>query len=245
MKKTPFLAIICRKTGFCWTGLALFDSNYFSRHDHETPELGAISYQFLRYESPEMTMFFLEKELYLLQEKTWFVDGTFTICKDISDRQIYIISVLFESDDKKRVFSYPIIFVFCKSKGAELYKNMFRVINRKFLESEKSGLNPLNINSDCEQSLIISVKTVYPNANINLCQVHIQRAWERKLFEKVGRTNFNRNKILKRNLTILNGSFKSDFRSEFEYKVLFSNLRVWWFLHFLQLLCHKNAQNAR
>ena len=52
-----------------------------------------------------MEIFFLDEELEMLENENLFVDGTFTIVKDLPYSQIYIISTLIKKEN--RVFSYP------------------------------------------------------------------------------------------------------------------------------------------
>ena len=184
------------------------ESRIIKLFDLQTPEFGAQINEFLQFENAEMTMFFLESELVLLQNQTWFCDGTFTICKDINEQQIYIISVLFQNDEKTRVFSYPVVFVFLQGKSFSTFNKMFKVLNEKFNCAFGEELRPKNVNSDCEAGLIKSAKYIYKNIQVNLCQVHVRRSWERKLIEKIGKAKFNKSKIiLSKTLTLLNGAF--------------------------------------
>ena len=184
------------------------DSRIMKLFNLAAPELGAQINQFLQFENSEMTVFFLESELKLLQNQTWFCDGTFTICKDISEQQIYIISVLYQSEDKTRVFSYPVVFGFLKGKSFSIYNNMFKILNEKYSNAFGDQLRPKSINPDCEAALIKSGKFIYPELQIYLCQVHVRRSWERNLHEKVGKVNSDKNKaIFSKTLTLFNGAF--------------------------------------
>ena len=85
---------------------------------------------------------------------------------------------------------------------------MFKVLNEKFNCAFGEELRPKNVNSDCEAGLIKSAKYIYKNIQVNLCQVHVRRSWERKLIEKIGKAKFNKSKIiLSKTLTLLNGAF--------------------------------------
>jgi hypothetical protein len=92
-------------------------------NDLQTYQLN--SFTFFKYEDDHLKIFFLENELEFLQNMEWYCDGTFKIMKDQTESQCYIISILFENDDKTRCFSYPIVFCFCRGKSQATYSKIF------------------------------------------------------------------------------------------------------------------------
>ena len=145
-----------------------------------------------------MTAFFLEAELPLLQNQDWYCDGTFTLMKDLDEQQVYIIARLFENEDGTRVFTYPIAFFFLKKKLIGTYKKIFQILDDHYFEIEGEHLRPSALKSDCEQSFITAGKKFFPDVNIELCEVHILRSWEKNFKFHLGHHNVRDNPILKK-----------------------------------------------
>ena len=102
-------------------------------------------------------IFYLEKELIFLEtHQNLFADGTFHICKNLDFHQIYVISVLYEVDNK--TFSYPIIFSFMKNRLSSTYDELFKFLKDKFYEKFGRELFPNTFRLDCEAAVLKSLK---------------------------------------------------------------------------------------
>ena len=93
------------------------ESRNINLYHLDNPAFGAQSHIFHQYEADNINIFFLEKELELLQNRSWYCDGTFTLLKDVNETQVYIIAILIENPEKTRGFSYPVAFAFCQGKA--------------------------------------------------------------------------------------------------------------------------------
>lgn len=82
-----------------------------------------------------------------------------------------------------------------------------RVTLPKFRAKFNRNLNIPCFKIDCESAVIRAINTVYPNANVKLCLVHIARNWLKKLFECVTKSAFNRSTELKDCWRMLLGIF--------------------------------------
>ena len=76
--------------------------------------------------SEKMEVFFLDEELEMLENENLYVDGTFTLVKDLSYSQIYIISTLIKKEN--RIFSYPLFFSLMKGKTSANYREFFQFL---------------------------------------------------------------------------------------------------------------------
>jgi hypothetical protein len=85
---------------------------------------------------------------------------------------------------------------FLKGKSFSSYNKMFRVLNEKFNSAFGENLRPKNVNSVCEAGLIKSAKPIHKHIQVNLCQVHVRKSWERKLIEKIGKAKFNKSELI-------------------------------------------------
>ena len=56
-----------------------------------------------------MIPIYLESELHFLNHKNIFVDGTFSVCRNVEFNQIYIFSVNIQNSTNTKTFSYPFL----------------------------------------------------------------------------------------------------------------------------------------
>ena len=81
--------------------------------------------------SKRQEIFYLMDELDLLEQYCVFVDGTFTLIKDLDFTQIYIVSVLIKYEN--RTFSYPVALSLMRGRTADAYREFFGEICYDFL----------------------------------------------------------------------------------------------------------------
>ena len=108
------------------------ESRTINLYDLDNPAFGAQSHIFHQYEADNINIFFLEKELELLQNRSWYCDGTFTLLKDVKETQVYIIAILIENPEKTRRFSYPVAFAFCQGKAQNINEKILTVLHDAF-----------------------------------------------------------------------------------------------------------------
>ena len=160
-------------------------------------------------------IFHLDKELIFLEShQNLFADGTFHLVKNVDFHQIYVISVLYEIDN--RTFSYPLIFSLMKNRLSSTYDELFKFLKDKFFEKFGRELYPKNFHLDCEGAVLKSIKTTFPNTVIRLCTVHIQRNWRKKMVKTFGKL-FEKNLHLKTAWRLLRGTF---FLPEYLIKII-------------------------
>ena len=151
-------------------------------------------------------MFFLEDELYMLNERDWYCDGTFFLVKNVDYEQIYIISVLYSENNK--TFTYPVAFSYMKDTKTETYNEIFDFLKEKFNAKYNHDLKPRCIRMDYKWAAIKSFREKFGRGiKIRLCTIHIQRNWLRKFQSEIGRVNYFRHKIFHKIWRLLNGVF--------------------------------------
>ena len=121
------------------------------------------------YEDPEnpIRVYFLPDEMAMINDQTLFLDGTFTICKNLNSYvQIYIFSIKFQTDN--RSCAYPVLFAFCVKTSA-VYTKLFNLISALC-----PPFFPNIINMDCVAAMLTVVVNRYPGA-MQLCIFHIHQ----------------------------------------------------------------------
>ena len=81
-----------------------------------------------------------------------FVDGTFSVCRNLDFKQIYIFSVCINNSTNTKVFSYPFM--------------KFMMI---YYEKFQTKLNIPVFHCDAEIGFINAAKFVFPDIEILLC----------------------------------------------------------------------------
>ncbi|EGZ12607.1 hypothetical protein PHYSODRAFT_337026 [Phytophthora sojae] len=112
------------------------------------------------------------KELLLYNSVSLFLDGTFRSVPR-GFRQCLILMV----DDPARNLFTPVYFVLCTSQTESMYDDILHLIYR----DTGKKLNPAEIVCDFEFSLISSVQTRFPNAEVVGCFFHFKQAIRRRL----------------------------------------------------------------
>ncbi|EGZ26009.1 hypothetical protein PHYSODRAFT_326955 [Phytophthora sojae] len=112
------------------------------------------------------------KELLLYNSVSLFLDGAFRSVPR-GFRQCLILIV----DDPARNLFTPVYFVLCTSQTESMYDDILHLIYR----DTGKKLNPAEIVCDFEFSLISSVQTRFPNAEVVGCFFHFKQAIRRRL----------------------------------------------------------------
>ena len=138
---------------------------------------------------PGQEIFFLSEELHTLNFMTIFCDGTFEIVKDLRCKfqQVYILSVLYESADKTKSFTYPVAFAFQKNRTIASYEKFWNFIKSHYEKKYHMPFCPKTFKLDCEMSAIKAIRKCFPISSIKLCSVHIKRRWSQNFESFVGR----------------------------------------------------------
>ena len=135
-----------------------------------------------------------------------YLDGTFHTIKNCeSFCQVYIISILYEFEGK--TFSYPILFSLMRKRVIANYVELFTVIKDAYYEKFHEILTPKYLHIDCEGAVLNAITQCFPNSEIKLCIIHIQRNWRKNFINIFGKIDFENSIILKEIWSILRGSF--------------------------------------
>ena len=173
--------------------------------DLESAVLGKKLEKFFQYQDSEQSIFFLKSEIKMLQNRDWYCDGTFTIIKNLKFEQIYIISIL--HSESNHTFTYPVGFCFMRHRKIPNYNILFQFLYDTYFFETNEILTPRCIRTDCEQAAISSVREIFGAVKINLCTVHIQRNWFKKLIDLVSKTLYRQTELLQHSWRIINGAF--------------------------------------
>ena len=108
----------------------IFSDGYFGSYEENWHQ----------FSSKRQEIFYLIDELDLLEQYCVFVDGTFTIIKDLDFTQIYIVSILMKYEN--RTFSYPVALSLMRGRTADAYREFFGHLAQIF---EQKNHRPLRI----------------------------------------------------------------------------------------------------
>ena len=103
----------------------------------------------------------------MLHRRTLYDDGTWSLCRNLKHKQIYIFSINQEQNGK--IFSYPIFQFLMKKREKKLLELMQKVYFDKF----QQNLEIASLHVDCEKAVINAFEEKFPNGSIILCSVHI------------------------------------------------------------------------
>ena len=144
-------------------------------------------------------------ELDLLEQYCVFVDGTFTLIKDLDFTQIYIVSVLIKYEN--RTFSYPVALSLMRGRTADAYREFFGHLAQIFEQKNHRSLNIPKILSDAESAIFRPINEIFPHTNLKLCKVHLLRNWRKKMIECFGQVKFLTDQNLVNFWLLLRGIF--------------------------------------
>ena len=142
------------------------------------------------------TPIFLKSELFKLNHKDIFCDGTFSVARNSPFSQIYIFSIIV-TNGGSGVFSYPILMFFMHKKSCANYVEILNFIKKIYSDEIGSELTHKNFHSDAELAFVQAVNLVFPESNIYLCSVHILRCFMKNFKSKVDTKFFENPSLLK------------------------------------------------
>ena len=119
-----------------------------------------------------------------------FVDGTFSVCRNIEFAQIYIFSVNIQNSSNTKTFSYPFMKFLMKKRSKKNYEQILRFCKKIYFQKFKTKLNISTFH--CELAFIRAVKSIFQNSQILLCSVHIIRTFQKNFVNKIS-GNFQKN----------------------------------------------------
>ena len=142
--------------------------------------------QFL-HEKDDRLYCFVKTDLDFLENESVYADGTFKLTNAMHGfEQLYTFSVKFQSQDGKRAFCYPVMHVFLKNKSERTYQAMLSDLKDFFRERHARDLKIKRIHCDREVAFVRAVQAVFPDAEMLMCSVHIDRTLEQKGIEMLG-----------------------------------------------------------
>ena len=132
-----------------------------------------------------MIPIYLESELHFLNHENIFVDGTFSVCRNVEFNQIYIFSVNIQNSTNTKTFSYPFLKFLMIKRSKNNYIQILNFCKKIYYEKFNCELKISTFHCDAEIAFIRAAEFVFPNSQIMLCLVHLIRTFQKNFVKKV------------------------------------------------------------
>ena len=139
------------------------------------------------HERGDKLYFFVASDLDFLEQNAMFADGTFKLSNQIHGfAQLYNFAVKFQSDDGTRSFCYTVMSVLVKDQTEKTYREMLGDLKDFFQLRHARELKIKRIHSDREIGFVKAAQEAFPDAQLLMCLVHIDRTLQLQGTEHLG-----------------------------------------------------------
>ena len=147
---------------------------------------------------------------FFLEQKNWYVDGTFKLCKAPFTQLLTVNAFVRRKDHAKQV---PLVFALMSGKKNKDY----RAVIREIIKNIPGQPSVKKVTVDFERAIWSAFQKVLPEVRIMGCAFH----WSQALWRKV---SLHKVLLFKTNLSTETGSYRLKYAIKFIFYYLFNSL---------------------